>query len=366
MSERFTPAVEAALRAAGWRPGRRLDDATLMGIRRVVGQRAGVFGGGLHTSRHADRVLAEFGGLVVDVGEPGEVNPRPFALDPTMAADSVETLIDAGRALGTSLYPLGVEGLDEAVLAIADHGEVLAIDPTGEWSLGDSIEEAFDTLVTGRRPRPATPRGDRRPAWLPPPPEDLERAAELPLWPLKRPVGAAFYLPRSPANLHYVWLPDTLTRIGVVPDADPGDPGALAAEWGGVNCVVRAYDLASLTVLLLAFEQYEFLEQVAAADPDPPVAEAFRAACAGLAPDLEAAFLHTGRTPDLLAAAVRHEYHVVTIDGSPLIDQGFAMLYLNGDTDYGIEPALAARPRDEIPVPGGRIFYAGTRETRWR
>jgi hypothetical protein len=367
MSDRFTPAVEAALRAAGWRPGRQLDDGTLAEMRRAVAQQAGLFGGRLHSSGHADRALAEFGGLVVDGDGPGvDLGPRPFALDPTMAAHSVETLVDAGRALGTDLYPLGVEGLDEAVLAIASHGEVLAIDPVGEWSLGRTVEEALETLVTGRRPRPATPSGERRPGWLPPPKEVLKQATDLPLWPLKRPIGAAFYLPRSAANLHYVWLPNTLARMGIVARADPGNPASFAAEWGELSCAVRALELESLTVLLLAFEQYQFLDQVGAAGGDPPVARAFRTACAGLAPDLEVAFLHTDRATDLLSAAVEHEYHVVTIDGTPLLDEGFPMVYLNGETDYGIGAALAAQPRDELPVPGGTIYAAGTGEARWR
>ncbi|MDQ7907792.1 SUKH-3 domain-containing protein [Phytohabitans sp. ZYX-F-186] len=374
MAERFTPPVENALRAAGWYPGRRLPDEELAGLRRAVFARTGVFGGRLRPSVHADRALAEFGGLVVDAGRPGvDLNPRPFALDPALAAASVETLIDAGRALGASLFPIGVEGMDEAVLAIADHGEVLAIDAVGEWSLGATLEAALDTLVTGGQPSPAKPVHERRPDWEPPAPEQLAESAGTPPWPLKRPIGAAFYLPRSPASLHYVWLPDTLTRIGITPAADPASPGSFYADWGGQGCVVRAFDLGSLTVLLLAFELYAFQDQLDAArgqsgagtDAAPPVARAFSAACAGLSPDLEVAFLHSRRTPDLLEAAVEHEYHVVTMDGESLLDAGFAALYLNGETDYAIAPALAREPREELPILGGNIYLHGSGEQRW-
>ncbi|MEJ3743610.1 SUKH-3 domain-containing protein [Actinomycetes bacterium KLBMP 9797] len=366
MSERFTPAVEAALRAAGWHPGRRLSPDRLAEYRRAVA-RPGLLGGRLWTAIGLpDRVLEEFGGLVLEGGAGVDLNPRPFALDPTMAAHSVDTLIDAGRALGTPLIPLGVEGLDEAVLALTDQGEVLAIDPIGEWSLGATIEEALDTLVTGRHPRPATPAGDRRPAWLAPSTAELAEAGLVPRWSLKRPVGAAFYLPRSPANLYDVWLPDTLTRMGIVPTEMWSVPGHFEAGWGDVRCEIQVFDLEFLTVVLVAFEQPDALDQLASADDsDPPVAQAFRAACTGLTPDLEVAFLHISRAPDLVRAAVEQEYHVVTIDGEPLLDQGFAALYLNDQTDYGVDPALAAEPRAEMPIAGGRILLGGTGEQRW-
>lgn len=372
MSEgRFTPAVEAALRAAGWHPGRKLSPEQMAEYRRAV-DRPGLLGGRLWTVIGLpDRVLEEFGGLVFDGGGPGlDLNPRPFALDPTLAAHSVDTLVDAGRALGTPLIPLGVEGLDEAVLALASHGEVLAIDPVGEWSLGATIEEALDTLVTGRHPRPATPAGDRRPVWQPPSKEDLAQGGLVPHWSLKRPVGAAFYLPRSPANLYQVWLPDMLTRMGIVPTELWSVPGHFTAGWGDLRCEIQVLELEFLTAVLLAFEQGDVLDQLeSVGDVDPPVVRAFRTACAGLAPDLEVAFLHTRQVPDLVRAAVEQEYHVVTIDGEPLLDEGFAALYLNDQTDYGVDPALAAQPRAEMPILGGRILLAGplgsTGEQRW-
>ncbi|GFJ91839.1 SUKH-3 domain-containing protein [Phytohabitans rumicis] len=182
MSGRFSPEVDAALREAGWTPDRRLPAEDIAAMRRAVADRMGTFGGRLDDSNAADPVLAEFGGLVIDGGRDGvDLAPRPFVLDPTLAAGSVETLIDVGRAMGTLLYPLGVEGLDEAVLAITNSGKIVSVDPTGEWLLGDTVEEALDVLVTGRRPRRVAPGNGRQPLWQPPPatePDDL-----LPLGP---------------------------------------------------------------------------------------------------------------------------------------------------------------------------------------
>lgn len=347
MSERFTPDVETALRDAGWQPGRKLDADALAEIHRAVSARSGIFGGKLTASYAADPVLAEFGGLVIGGDREGlQVSPRPFAIDPAMAAHSVETLIDAGRALGTRLYPIGVEGDDEAVLAIAATGAVIAIDPVGEWLLGDTFDQALETLVTGRAPRLLGTGGIHEPDWLPPPPDELEQGDMLPQWGLKRPIGAAFYLPRTPANLHYVLLPSLLTRLGTVPRVNDRDPATFWVEWGGQSCEVRLLDLAEgTTVLVLAFEQHAYREE-----GGPQVLEAFRSACAALAPDLDVAFLHAQRVPSLLQAVVDRAYDVVTVDGDALVDQGFELLYLTDKMDYGVAP------RDELPVNGGHLF----------
>jgi hypothetical protein len=369
MSSRFTAEVEAALRDAGWTPGRRLDPGEVAAMHRAVGERSGVYGGRLIPSQTASEALAEFGGLVIGGDRDGvDLSPRPFAVDPAQAAYSVETLIDAGRALGMDLYPLGVEGMDEAVLAIADTGAVLAIDPTGEWFLGGTVEEALDLLVTGRQPRPVTPADGRRPGWLPPEPagqtDDL-----LPLGSLKRPIGAAFFLPRTPANLHYVWLPDTLTRIGVVAAASPTAPGRFEIDdWGGLHCEVHLLDLDQYTVLVLAFDQYDLLDQQAAAPDKPdgtPLARAFRDACAAFTPDLEVAFVQQHRTHELLRHVADRELDVQTLDGDELLAQGYGLLYLTARLDFGLAPDLVSEPRDELPITGGRLLFGGSGQGRW-
>ncbi|GAB3813896.1 SUKH-3 domain-containing protein [Micromonospora zhanjiangensis] len=164
MADRFNPEVEAALRDAGWTPGRHLSPDAVTAMHRAVAAGRGRYDGQLTSAYLADPVLAEFGGLVIARDGAGvDLNPRPFAIDPSLAVRNVETLIDVGRAMGSTLYPLGVEGMDEAVLAITDQGKVISIDPVGEWFLGNTFDEALDTLVTGRTPRPVGPEDGRTP-----------------------------------------------------------------------------------------------------------------------------------------------------------------------------------------------------------
>jgi hypothetical protein len=332
---RFAPEVEAVLRAAGWHPDRQLPAAEVAAMRRAAGQHTGRYGGRLPDHSFADPVLAEFGGLALPA-------PRPVTLNPARAARHVETLIDVGRALGVAVQPLGVEGADEAVLAVTDLGSVIAVDPTGEWLLGRTIEEALATLITGRRARPATAGGSRQP-----------------LGSLKRPIGAAFFLPRTPANLPYVWLPDVLVRIGVVPVARRLDPGRFQVDgWGGLRCEVHVLDLEWHTVLVLAFELSDFLGQAADRPADLPLVHAFRNACTALTPELEVGFVQTRPVNDLLRLVAERAVDVVALDGGALLAQDFGPLYLTGRVDYQVEQALNARPREELPIAGGRLLLA--------
>jgi hypothetical protein len=68
----------------------------------------------------------------------------------------------------------------------------------------------------------------------------VEPVERLPIGRHKRPVGAAFFLPRTTADLYGGWLPRTLTRIGTLPH-----PARLAVEWGDLDCEahVLAHDL---------------------------------------------------------------------------------------------------------------------------
>jgi hypothetical protein len=341
VSSRFTHAVEDALQAAGWFPGRRLDPGALAAMRSAIGRASGRSGGRLAVFPAAEEALAEFGGLVIGGDRVGvEVNSRPFALDPALVAHQVETFLDVSRALGVRVCPLGVEGLDEAVLAITEPGAVLAIDPIGEWLLGNTIEEALDLLVTGHAARPVGP-GDRLP-----PRVRLAGTADLAV--------AAFFLPRTPANLYQTWLPDTLTRLGVVAVASLTEPGGFEVDWAGRRCAAYPLDLTDFTTLLLGFEP-----------PADPAAESrslrdtFRNACAALAPDLQVAFVRGTPDPDVLRLVAGRAPDVLSADGRALLAQGFDLLYLTGRSDYGIGHAMVTSVGSEYPVTGGRLIAAG-------
>lgn len=152
MTERFSPAALAALTEAGWQPGRSATAETEEAVRQVCDW-PGADGHRHERVEAAVTALVEFGGLTLDPAEAGvDVAPRPFAFDPLLAVATTATLADLGTLLGTRLFPLGVEGTGDAVLAMDERGRVFSLDDTGEWFLGESVEAAIETLVAGRLP----------------------------------------------------------------------------------------------------------------------------------------------------------------------------------------------------------------------
>lgn len=140
MTDRFPAEVAEVLSEAGWSPGRRPDDQTAEAVRQVCDQ-VGRHGARTEVFDAAVEALTEFCGLYVIQDGPGrDLRRRPFALDPTRVTATTETLADLGRVLGTGLFPLGMEGNHDSVLAIDRSGRVFAIDHTGVWHLGDTID----------------------------------------------------------------------------------------------------------------------------------------------------------------------------------------------------------------------------------
>ncbi|MER7553189.1 MULTISPECIES: SUKH-3 domain-containing protein [Streptomyces] len=151
-STRFPVAVDAALREAGWQPGRwdiRQAEEWADALRShasPAGHRHAVFPA-------AVEAWAEFGGLRITASAPGRhIAPAPVRIDPLSGLHLARTLGDLGRALETEVSPLGAEGEEQAVLAIDTEGRVYSIDHTGDWFLGQDIDEALATLVTGTQP----------------------------------------------------------------------------------------------------------------------------------------------------------------------------------------------------------------------
>ncbi|MER6144137.1 MULTISPECIES: SUKH-3 domain-containing protein [Streptomyces] len=150
---RFSVAVDAALREAGWRPGRRdIRQAevwadTLRAHISPAGHLHAVFPA-------AVEAWAEFGGLrVVPPGAGRHIAPTPFHIDPLHGLHLARTLGDLGRALGTEVCPLGEEADGQALLTIDAEGRVYSLDHTGDWYLGPDIDAALAALVTGVQPQ---------------------------------------------------------------------------------------------------------------------------------------------------------------------------------------------------------------------
>ncbi|MEU4133497.1 SUKH-3 domain-containing protein [Streptomyces wuyuanensis] len=149
---RFPVAVDAALRDAGWQPGRwdiKLAERWADTLRAHVspgGHRHAVFPA-------AVEAWAEFGALHITPPGPGrQTAPSALRLDPLAGLHLARTLSDLGRALDTEIAPLGEEGEAQAVLAIDTEGRVYSLDHTGDWYLGPDLDQALISLVNGNQP----------------------------------------------------------------------------------------------------------------------------------------------------------------------------------------------------------------------
>ncbi|WP_316748958.1 SUKH-3 domain-containing protein [Streptomyces herbicida] len=149
---RFPVLIDAALRAAGWQPGRwdikqaEVWADTLRGHTSPAGHRHTVFPA-------AVEAWAEFGGLSVTPAGPGrQVAPAALDLDPLHGLHLARTLGDLGRALDTELCPLGEETETHSLLAIDAEGRVYTLDHTGDWYLGPDIDHALSALIAGIAP----------------------------------------------------------------------------------------------------------------------------------------------------------------------------------------------------------------------
>lgn len=149
---RFPVPVDAALRAAGWTPGRwDIKQAEIWAdvLRRhtsPAGHRHAVFPA-------AVEAWAEFGGLHITPQGPGRhIAPAAVHLDPLYGLHLARTLGDLGRALDTEVCPIGEETETQALLAIDAEGRVYSLDHSGDWYLGAHIDEALATLASGTQP----------------------------------------------------------------------------------------------------------------------------------------------------------------------------------------------------------------------
>ncbi|MCF6526576.1 SUKH-3 domain-containing protein [Streptomyces sp. JJ36] len=156
---RFPVAVDAALRAAGWEPGRwdmrqaEIWADTLRAHTSPAGHTHALFPA-------AVEAWAEFGTLHLVPGGPGrEIEPSALRVDPMYGLHAARTLGDLGRALDSQVAPLGAEvpaeggAEDEAALLVVDaEGRVYALDHTGDWYLGADFDAALGVLLTGVRP----------------------------------------------------------------------------------------------------------------------------------------------------------------------------------------------------------------------
>ncbi|MFF4902069.1 SUKH-3 domain-containing protein [Streptomyces sp. NPDC001068] len=153
---RFSVPVDAALRAAGWQPGRwdiKQAEVWADALREhtsPAGHRHTVFPA-------AVEAWAEFGGLRINPTGPGrQIAPAGLHLDPLHGLHLARTLGDLGRALDTEICPLGEETETHSLLAIDTEGRVYTLDHTGDWYVGPDIDHGLTTLIAGVEPHRLT------------------------------------------------------------------------------------------------------------------------------------------------------------------------------------------------------------------
>jgi len=145
---RFPDEVAWVLADGGWAP-RDTDDvlaeSAIARVCAVAGQE----------HRHiafpaAQRLLVDFPGIVCGRRGPGTHQwIRVLEINPSAAAYSADALADLGALLRTQLFPIGSEARGETFLAVDEHGRVFALDQAGEWFVGDDVDTALTTLLTG-------------------------------------------------------------------------------------------------------------------------------------------------------------------------------------------------------------------------
>ncbi|MFB7270582.1 SUKH-3 domain-containing protein [Streptomyces sp. NPDC056244] len=149
---RFPVPVDAALREAGWQPGRR-DIARAEEWADALRAHITPAGHRLNVFPSAVEAWAEFGGLrLTGLGPGRQIAPASVLIDPMAGIHLARTLADLGRSLDTEVAPLGEENDGQAVLAIDITGRVFSIDHTGDWYLGPDVDQALGTLLTGMEP----------------------------------------------------------------------------------------------------------------------------------------------------------------------------------------------------------------------
>lgn len=152
----FPAEVAAALISAGWRPDQRDEDkAREWGLR--LAAHASRTGRRHTVSPAALDAYARYGGLTrpAPAGEDAageDLTLNAFVIDPLRVLHTVDSLAALAARIGVPLSPLGEEADGVSLLAIDEQGRVFALDHSGEWLLGESVEEALTTLVLGRRP----------------------------------------------------------------------------------------------------------------------------------------------------------------------------------------------------------------------
>ncbi len=141
---RFSAEVEHVLRSAGWAPARRVNTAVWRDTLEADGL--------VHMHEAAERFLAEFGGLRVNLSGGGISRMRePFELNPADVESEADRFADWGIHLGMNLFPIGELDRGRCFLGISESGEIVLVE-TWVASFGTS-DTALENLILGVAPQ---------------------------------------------------------------------------------------------------------------------------------------------------------------------------------------------------------------------
>ncbi|MER7756714.1 SUKH-3 domain-containing protein [Kitasatospora sp. NPDC097643] len=136
--------VEETLRAAGWRPGRRVPVQPWRELLEASGL--------VRMHEAAELFLSEFGGLDVRISGPGiNVAKARFHFDPELALGEEDRFADWSATLGRDIFPIGELDEGRFFLGIDEDGEIHLVE-TWVATFGP-VQEALERLTLGIAPR---------------------------------------------------------------------------------------------------------------------------------------------------------------------------------------------------------------------
>ncbi|MEW2619071.1 SUKH-3 domain-containing protein [Streptomyces sp. NPDC048106] len=136
--------IEETLRAAGWRPGRRVPVARWRESLEKTGM--------VRMHGAAEAFLAEFGGLDVWIGGPGITCAKaPFTFDPDNLIGEEDRFADWSTAIGRALFPIGELDQGRFFLGIDENSEIYLVE-TWLATFGPA-PGALEKLILGIAPQ---------------------------------------------------------------------------------------------------------------------------------------------------------------------------------------------------------------------
>lgn len=172
--------------------------------------------------------------------------------------------------------------------------------------------------------------------------------------------AGATEISQKPAPLD--WLPHTTTQQVIE---------AATCEWSGMYCEVELERLENHHLLDIYFFQSHFFKMIGTKRAPLPLVEdgalglahAFQYACEQLSP--EVAFIATHTYDACPEAVLEREWMITACDADALADERLGLLYLNDEISQCWTSLPIRGERDSLPIPSGRLVFAGCGWDRW-